>query len=728
MERGSNKGKKNMKKRIQKALAFTVLCLSMMSNTVVGAAERKSVVFRTNGLSAPAQAKQNDEWKGDRLYLGKSPVIYDTRDSDDILWDVLDPASTNIGNSEGVFILSSYSLDRSSFNANDKDGNAYAGSVLENKVNTIFDSQENTIRDAFIPTSDSDAKKFLDYQTGGTSGNSFGSGSIADTLLFPISAYELDKKEYGFYHIGASVDTAGDGTISRMSYRTAENSERKTMSGSVFWTRSPYLAQVIEAGGTAGGIVASKFVSSVFGVAPAGNLNKNYISYLIEAQQPKGGNYALVNKLSGDYGNFRVALKDKYDEKFDLTYNGLNEAGGVMINIKSNAVLKHPATQITAILTDSQTGVVAAYGKVANAGTTGDIVIPKPANIAHGEYRLYLFDESVTSGLREVNYTSNIYGESDDEKILIDYGALKILSQPESVEVTEGEEADFSITTKNAEGFKWQFSDEENVWKDFAEECGVDYQIESDLQTGISTCKILDTVLEQDGMVIRCLVTGNGGQDYSSDFAILTVNPDLSKKSSSSTTSSSTKSSGGGKGHHPKKHKSSSVAYEYHAPKNPNPAPSNPVPPAAQYVWTKEDWDNYNKALAILAYNEAVKKQGTGKKAGKKSSSSSSEFYYPTVSPNVVTVSNNIVRKEKPKKIQLRKPVENVEPVRLPVKEKESIWLIIWRLFLKFLPWLLLLLLLLIIILIIKSIIDKDKKEEQRRRERALERERGDTP
>ena len=707
-----------------KKLAFTVLCLSSLLSVTANAAARKNVLLNSYGLASPAKATQDSVWKGDRIYLGEHEAEYDTRDSEDIIWDVLDPSQTNNENSEGIYLLSSYSVTRSAFNPTDKTGNTYFGSTLEGVMTSIYDEQESVIRDSFMPTNESDASKHLDYLAGGTSGNSYGVGILSDALFFPPSAYDLDKEEYGFYHIGASVDSSGDGTVSRMSKRTEEKGG-KTMAGSVFWTRSPYLAQTSEAGAVAGGIVTSKYVSGTYNVAPAANLNRKKIAYMMESSADKGTSLALTSNLANPYADWRVALKDVTNGKTSAQYQGLDENGGIKLDIKSHATMKHTPTQMTAILTNPMTNEVAAYGKIASPDATGAIVIPKPANIAHGEYRLYIFDEAVTREKRKPNYTSNIYGENDSEKMIIDYGALKILTHPESLTVIEGEDADFSVTTKNAEGYKWQYSLEDDVWVDINDNNEqVQSIVTSDLTAGTSSCKLSGVLLDFDGMVIRCLVTGNGGQLYSSEFAILTVNPDLSKKTSSSSTSSSEKKkSSGGKGehHHKKKSSSSEVIYSN---SNPNPSPT-PVAVKDQNVWTQADWDNYNKALAILAYNESVKKQSSAsvkKPAASKSSSSSSvkdegtsSSLRNTVIINTMGVSG-MIRKE-PEKLTLRKKKKEAkveeEPVKEVEEEKESFWVILWQFLQKIFPWLLMLIILIIIILIILSMI-RDRKNRGR--------------
>ncbi len=402
-----------------KKIISTILTLTMLmtfipsiGSTASAADTGKAIQLKAGGISDPT-ATQDSSGKyytpGDYVYFG-------VKDSDPIMWRVLDADKANDKATSGMFLLSEYLF---------YDDVKFKGSTSSDDGEGQTNPNEWQYSDAqkwcstFATNSFTAAEKMSLLGIAKTD-----SDEIFYSLPWGASSLTENDKVF-FLSVRELADYVGnyDKAPGLIAYTDSSQSNAEN-----WWLRSPCADGAHDVGVVfANGAVMYSNTGYGWAARPAFNLDLNAVLFTSAADN-SGRNSDFSEPADYDGNEWKVTLKDNNDFSDGASLSGTTdleegyEETDLTITHKELSTLSSDYTNVTAVLTD-------ASGKILYYGSINDDVSATESTV------------TIPSGLSEGEYTLSVYGEDWNDEKLTDYATgtpykVKITVAPPSYEVT----------------------------------------------------------------------------------------------------------------------------------------------------------------------------------------------------------------------------------------------------------------------------------------------------
>ncbi len=359
----------------------------------------RSIRLGTSGISSPTEiTDQNDSDK--KSYSPNSYIYFGAYNNTPIKWRVLDANRTNVGTTNGMFLLSEYLLASDlAFNGDGGTENKYQGSEVQKWCIDFAKNLNNfsTLEQgAMLGITKNDGVPTAFHRDIYTWGES--SLSVNDKM-FLLSVQEV--ADYVANYDGPILDT---------SFLIPG------FSAKYWWLRTPALLNGDKNNCVAAyhfdyGFIGDILIYRKEGASrPAFNLDSNNVLFTSPAKDGKfvddlyvGSNLKAVGTTNST--EWKLTLKDSSRSSFKASTSANFAKPGENITITYSGAKKGSYEHVSAMIVDKNDDVLY-YGRIAQKSESGTATVTIPTDIAPGDYRLKIFNEQCNDDYR-TDYASD---------------------------------------------------------------------------------------------------------------------------------------------------------------------------------------------------------------------------------------------------------------------------------------------------------------------------------
>ena len=394
----------------------------------------RSIRLGTSGISSPTEiTDQNDSDK--KSYSPNSYIYFGAYNNTPIKWRVLDASKTNVGTTNGMFLLSEYLLASDlAFNFDGGTKNEYQGSEVQK---WCIDFAKNL-------------NNFSTLEQGAMFGEAKNDGV---PTAFPRKHYTWGESSLGVTDkmFLLSVQEVGDYVANFDGPALDASFLIPGFSAKYWWLRTPALLNGDKNNFVAAyhfdyGFIGDISIYRKEGASrPAFNLDSNNVLFTSPAKDGKfvddlyvGSNLKAVGTTNST--EWKLTLKDSSRSSFKASTSANFAKPGENITITYSGAKKGSYEHVSAMIVDKNDDVLY-YGRIAQKSESGTATVTIPADIAPGDYRLKIFNEQCNDDYR-TDYASDF--------VSIDLTIREKLS--EQFNLSHGEKYYFDLSGLNIPG------------------------------------------------------------------------------------------------------------------------------------------------------------------------------------------------------------------------------------------------------------------------------------
>ena len=394
----------------------------------------RSIRLGTSGISSPTEViDQNDSNK--KSYSPNSYIYFGTYNNTPIKWRVLDASKTNVGTTNGMFLLSEYLLASDlAFNFDGGTKNEYQGSEVQK---WCIDFAKNL-------------NNFSTLEQGAMFGEVKNDGV---PTAFPRKHYTWGESSLGVTDkmFLLSVQEVGDYVANFDGPALDASFLIPGFSAKYWWLRTPALLNGDKNNFVAAyhfdyGFIGDISIYRKEGASrPAFNLDSNNVLFTSPAKDGKfvddlyvGSNLKAVGTTNST--EWKLTLKDSSRSSFKAFTSANFAKPGENITITYSGAKKGSYEHVSAMIVDKNDDVLY-YGRIAQKSESGTATITIPTDIVPGDYRLKIFNEQCNDDYR-TDYASDF--------VNIDLTIREKLS--EQFNLSHGEKYYFDLSGLNIPG------------------------------------------------------------------------------------------------------------------------------------------------------------------------------------------------------------------------------------------------------------------------------------
>ena len=359
----------------------------------------RSIRLGTSGISSPTEViDQNDSNK--KSYSPNSYIYFGTYNNTPIKWRVLDASKTNVGTTNGMFLLSEYLLASDlAFNFDGGTKNEYQGSEVQK---WCIDFAKNL-------------NNFSTLEQGAMFGEAKNDGV---PTAFPRKHYTWGESSLGVTDkmFLLSVQEVGDYVANFDGPALDASFLIPGFSAKYWWLRTPALLNGDKNNFVAAyhfdyGFIGDISIYRKEGASrPAFNLDSNNVLFTSPAKDGKfvddlyvGSNLKAVGTTNST--EWKLTLKDSSRSSFKAFTSANFAKPGENITITYSGAKKGSYEHVSAMIVDKNDDVLY-YGRIAQKSESGTATITIPTDIVPGDYRLKIFNEECNDDYR-TDYASD---------------------------------------------------------------------------------------------------------------------------------------------------------------------------------------------------------------------------------------------------------------------------------------------------------------------------------
>ncbi len=348
-----------MKNGVLKKMLVLTLCVAVVAG---------SVTWMMPTMAAAATTAKTIEFDLSHVAKNLNTNNAATVAYGDKTWRVIGYNGNGVASASNVMtLLASDTFSSCQFDNGDAKSNAYATSILKEKVDGIADAFNEREKTAIIPR---------DLEGGGTYSatspycNGIAGDAVQNALLWPLSAQEADAVH------------------EKIRWLSNGNQAHKC-----WWLRSPgetndYAAWV-HANGNFYPDGRQVDFGSWSGIRPAFNLDVTDILFASAKGAKSSQGLSVVNDYTGK--EWKLTLRDT-QRTLSVTESALKAYAGDTVSINYSGAQTGDDEYISAMIADAS-GEIVYYGPIAKASASGTASITLPSDIAIGTYTLKVFNE-----------------------------------------------------------------------------------------------------------------------------------------------------------------------------------------------------------------------------------------------------------------------------------------------------------------------------------------------
>ena len=399
------------------------------SNQVMPASySGRSIRLGTSGISSPKASVSRDKV----AHIPNSYIYFGTYNNTPIKWRVLDANKTNVGTTNGMFLLSEYLLASGlAFNWVVSKNNVYQGSDAQGWCIGFAKNSDNFSvleQSAMLGIAKNDG-----ISAAFPKGYTWGESSLTvDDKMFLLSVQEL-----------ADYVANYDGPALKTSFLTPGLSANDWLLRTPCWAGEQTTSFVGSIVLKHGNLVLSSKASGNKASRPAFNLNLDSILYTSTAIRSKwdanvDDRLFAVNTVT-NIPDWKLTLKDS-SRNFSASPSTTKLRANESLTITYSGAKTGDNEYVSAMIVD-ENGDVLYYGRIAQNSESGTATITIPSEMATGNYKLKVFSEQY-NGDYKTDYGSKF--------VNID---LKIREKfSEQFTLTKGERYYFDLSGLNIPG------------------------------------------------------------------------------------------------------------------------------------------------------------------------------------------------------------------------------------------------------------------------------------
>ena len=388
----------------------------------------KSIRLGTSGISSPRVSTSGNKI----THIPNSYIYFGTYNNTPIKWRVLDASKTNVGTTNGMFLLSEYLLASGlAFNWVVSKNNVYQGSDAQGWCIGFAKNRDNFSvleQSAMLGIAKNDGISAA-FPIGYTWGES---SLTVDDRMFLLSVQEL-----------ADYVANYDGPALKTSFLTPGLSANEWLLRTPCWAGEHTTSFVSSIVLKHGNLVLSSKSSGNKASRPAFNLNLDSILYTSTAIRSKwdanvDDRLFAVNTVT-NIPDWKITLKDS-SRNFSASPSTTKLRANESLTVTYSGAKTGDNEYVSAMIVD-ENGDVLYYGRIAQNSESGTATVTIPSEIATGTYTLKVFSEQC-NGDYKTDYGSKF--------VNID---LKIREKfSEQFTLTKGERYYFDLSGLNIPG------------------------------------------------------------------------------------------------------------------------------------------------------------------------------------------------------------------------------------------------------------------------------------
>ena len=396
----------------------------------------RSIRLGTSGISSPRRFNSREKI----THIPNSYIYFGTYNNTPIKWRVLDASKTNVGTTNGMFLLSEYLLASGlAFNWVVSKNNVYQGSDAQGWCIGFAKNRDNFSvleQSAMLGIAKNDG-----ISAAFPKGYTWGESSLTvDDKMFLLSVQEL-----------ADYVANYDGSALKTSFLTPGLSANEWLLRTPCWAGEHTTSFVSSIVLKHGNLVLSSKSSGNKASRPAFNLNLDSILYTSTAIRSKwdanvDDRLFAVNTVT-NIPEWRITLKDS-SRNFSAFPSTTKLRANESLTITYSGAKTGNNEYVSAMIVDENDDVLY-YGRIAQNSESGTATITIPSEMATGNYKLKVFSEQ---------YNGDYKTDYGSEFVNID---LKIREKfSEQFTLTKGERYYFDLSGLNIPGrVNWYLSD-----------------------------------------------------------------------------------------------------------------------------------------------------------------------------------------------------------------------------------------------------------------------------
>lgn len=340
----------------------------------------RSIRLGTSGISSPRVNTVRDKV----VHIPNSYIYFGTYNNTPIKWRVLDASKTNVGTTNGMFLLSEYLLASDlAFNWVVSKNNVYQGSDAQGWCIGFAKNRDNFSvleQSAMLGIAKNDG-----ISAAFPKGYTWGESSLTvDDKMFLLSVQEL-----------ADYVANYDGSALKTSFLTPGLSASSWLLRTPCWAGEHTNSFVSSINLNHGNLVLGSKSSGNKASRPAFNLNLDSILYTSTAIRSKwdanvDDRLFAVNTVT-NIPEWRITLKDS-SRNFSASASTNKIRANESLTITYSGAKTGDNEYVSAMIVD-ENGDVLYYGRIAQNSESGTATITIPSEMATGNYKLKVFSE-----------------------------------------------------------------------------------------------------------------------------------------------------------------------------------------------------------------------------------------------------------------------------------------------------------------------------------------------
>ena len=353
----------------------------------------RSIRLGTGGISSPRVNTVRDKV----VHIPNSYIYFGTYNNTPIKWRVLDANKTNVGTTNGMFLLSEYLLASGlAFNWVVSKNNVYQGSDAQGWCIGFAKNRDNFSvleQSAMLGIAKNDG-----ISAAFPKGYTWGESSLTvDDRMFLLSVQEL-----------ADYVANYDGPALKTSFLTPGLSANEWLLRTPCWAGEHTTSFVSSIVLKHGNLVLSSKSSGNKASRPAFNLNLDSILYTSTAIRSKwdanvDDRLFAVNTVT-NIPDWKITLKDS-SRNFSASPSTTKLRANESLTITYSGAKTGNNEYVSAMIVDENDDVLY-YGRIAQNSESGTATITIPSEMATGNYKLKVFSEQC-NGDYKTDYASN---------------------------------------------------------------------------------------------------------------------------------------------------------------------------------------------------------------------------------------------------------------------------------------------------------------------------------
>ena len=353
----------------------------------------RSIRLGTSGISSPRVNTVRDKV----IHIPNSYIYFGTYNNTPIKWRVLDANKTNVGTTNGMFLLSEYLLASGlAFNWVVSKNNVYQGSDAQGWCIDFAKNADNFSvleQSAMLGIAKNDG-----ISAAFPKGYTWGESSLTvDDKMFLLSVQEL-----------ADYVANYDGSALKTSFLTPGLSANEWLLRTPCWAGEHTTSFVSSINLNHGNLVLGSKSSGNKASRPAFNLNLDSILYTSTAIRSKwdanvDDRLFAVNTVT-NIPEWRITLKDS-SRNFSASASTTKLRANESLTITYSGAKTGDNEYVSAMIVDENDDVLY-YGRIAQNSDSGSATITIPSEMATGNYKLKVFSEQC-NGDYKTDYASN---------------------------------------------------------------------------------------------------------------------------------------------------------------------------------------------------------------------------------------------------------------------------------------------------------------------------------